>query len=58
MSAASPKQQQEGNSTNFITSDTLIGLPCRLDDVEYNTVLFYFEITSSLIGLDLGILCA
>lgn len=40
MSAASLKQQQEGNSTNFITSDTLIGLPCRLDDVQYNTVLF------------------
>lgn len=57
MNAASLKQQQTGNSINFITSDILIGLPCRLDDAEYNK-MFYFMTTSSLIGLHLSFLCA
>lgn len=57
MSAATLKKQQTGNSINFITLDTLIGLPCRLDDVEYNKLLFYFTIISTLIGLDFSILC-
>lgn len=40
MSAASLKQLQTGNRINFITSDTLIGLPCNLDYVEYNKLFF------------------
>lgn len=57
MSAAALKQQRTGNRINFITLDTLIGLPCRLDDAEYNTLLFYFTISLLLIELDLNILC-
>lgn len=43
MSAASLKQHQTGKTINLITLDTLIGLPCRLDDAECNKfiVLFY-----------------
>lgn len=44
MSAASLKQLQTGNRINFITSDTLIGLPCNLDYVEYNKLFFILRL--------------